>query len=106
VEFTSISDGGRTYAIAGTAVDTPVRLVTRDSRTEQVAKVGGGAAVGAVLGRVIGGSTRSTVAGAAIGAAAGTAVAIGTADVDAVVDSGSRVTIRLDRSVTIERQES
>jgi hypothetical protein len=106
IQFTSISHGGRTYSISGSATDTPVRLVTRDSRTEQVAKVGGGAAVGAVLGRVIGGSTRSTVAGAAIGAAAGTAVAIGTADVDAVVDPGSQVTVRLDRSVTVERQES
>jgi hypothetical protein len=104
IEFTSISSGGRTYAIAGSALNTPVRLVTRDTKAEQAAKVGGGAAVGAVLGQVIGRNTRSTVAGAAIGAAAGTAVAIGTADVDAVVDSGSRVSIRLDRAITVERE--
>jgi hypothetical protein len=104
IEFTSISHGGQTHSIAGSATNTPVRLVTRDSRAEQAAKVGGGAAVGAVLGQVIGRNTRSTVAGAAIGAAAGTAVAIGTADVDAVVDQGSRVTIRLDRGIVIERQ--
>ncbi len=105
IEFTSISHGGRTYAIAGTALDTPVRLVNRDSRAEQAAKVGGGAAVGAILGRVLGGNTKSTVAGAAIGAAAGTAVAMGTAEVDAVVDAGSPVTIRLSQSVTIERED-
>lgn len=102
VAFTSINYGGRTYSIAGSAMDTPVRLVTRDSRTEQAAKIGGGAAIGAVIGQVLGGSTRATVAGAAVGAAAGTAVAIGTADVDAVVDAGAQVTIRLDRGVTME----
>jgi hypothetical protein len=104
VEFTSISHGGNTYNISGSATNTPVRLVTRDTKVEQAAKVGGGAAVGAVLGQVIGRNTRSTVAGAAIGAAAGTAVAIGTADVDAVVEQGSNVTIRLDRGITVERE--
>ena len=102
VEFTSISHAGRTYAISGSAMDTPVRLVTRDSNAEKAAKIGGGAAIGAVLGQVIGRNTRSTVAGAAIGAAAGTAVAMGTADVDAVVDAGSQVRIRLDRGVTVD----
>jgi outer membrane lipoprotein SlyB len=85
-------------------LDTPVRLVNRDSRTEQVAKVGGGAAVGAVLGQILGRNTKSTVAGAAIGAAAGTAVAMGTAEVDAVVDQGAQVRIRLDRGITVERE--
>ena len=104
MEFTSVRQGSRSYSIAGTALDMPVRLVTRDSRTEQAAKVGGGAAVGAIIGQIIGRNTRSTVAGAAIGAAAGTAVAIGTANVDAVVDAGSDVTIRLDRSITVDRE--
>jgi len=101
VEFTSISHAGQTYSISGSALDAPVRLVTRDSNAEKAAKIGGGAAVGAVLGQVIGRNTRSTIAGAAIGAAAGTAVAMGTAEVDAVIDSGSLVTIRLDRGVTV-----
>ncbi|MEX2584012.1 MAG: hypothetical protein WD766_12095 [Gemmatimonadota bacterium] len=104
IEFTSITYGGRTHAISGTAVNTPVRLVTRDSRAEQAAKIGGGAAIGAVLGRVIGRNTRSTVAGAAVGAAAGTAVAMGSAEVDAVVDEGANVTIRMERGITIDRE--
>lgn len=103
IVFTSIQDGSGTHSISGSALDTPVRLVNSDSRKEQVAKVGGGAAIGALLGQVIGGNSRSTVAGAAIGAAAGTAVAIGTADVDAVVDEGAHVTIRLDRGVSVQR---
>jgi hypothetical protein len=104
IEFTAIVDGGRSYPISGAALNTPMRLVTRDSRTEQAAKIGAGAAAGAVLGQVIGRNTRSTVAGAAIGAAAGTAVAVGTADVDAVVDSGSHVNVRLGSTIQVEKR--
>lgn len=104
IDFTSISAGGKTYSIDGTALDTPVRLVTRDTRTKQAAKIGGGAAVGALLGQIIGRNTKSTVAGAAIGAAAGTAVAMGTDDVDAVVDEGANVTIRLDQEIRVDRE--
>lgn len=106
IAFTSIVSEGRTYSISGSAANTPVRLVNRDSRAEQVAKVGGGAAVGAIIGRVLGRDTKATIAGAAVGAAAGTAVAMGTAEVDAVVDAGTNVTVRLDRGITVEREVS
>jgi hypothetical protein len=103
IAFNSISFGGQTHSISATTVSAPSRLVTRDSNTEKAAKIGGGAAAGAVLGQVIGRNTRSTIAGAAIGAAAGTAVAIGTANVDAVISSGSTVTIRLNGPVSVQR---
>lgn len=106
IAFTSIVSEGRTYSISGSATNTPVRLVNRDSRAEQVAKVGGGAAVGAIIGRVLGRDTKATIAGAAVGAAAGTAVAMGTAEVDAIVDAGTNVTVRLDRGITVEREVS
>jgi hypothetical protein len=102
--FNSVSFDGRTYGISATAVDVPVRTVTRDSPQRQAATVAGGAAVGAVLGQVIGRDTRSTVAGAAIGAAAGTAVAMGTSNVDAVIPQGARVVIRLDNAIQVERR--
>jgi hypothetical protein len=102
--FNSVSFDGRTYGISATAVDVPVRTVTRDSPQRQAATVAGGAAVGAVLGQVIGKDTRSTVAGAAIGAAAGTAVAMGTSNVDAVIPQGARVVIRLDNSIQVQRR--
>ncbi|CAN5669498.1 hypothetical protein BH23GEM3_BH23GEM3_15360 [soil metagenome] len=104
--FESVAFNGRNYPISSTVVDVPVRTVTRDSKQEQAAKIGAGAAAGAVLGQVIGKNTKSTVAGAAIGAAAGTAVAMGTADVDAVIPSGSRVVIRLDSPVQVQRTVS
>lgn len=102
IDFTSVSFGGRSYAIDATTLDAEARLRSRSSTTQKAATVGGGAAIGAVLGQVIGRDTRSTVAGAAIGAAAGTAVAMGTDDVDAVIPAGGRVTIRLDNTVRVE----
>lgn len=104
VDFTSISYGGRSYSIDATTLDAEARLASRSTTGEKAAKVGGGAAIGAVLGQVVGRNTKSTVAGAAIGAAAGTAVAIGTDDVDAIIPAGSRITIRLDSPVRVERR--
>lgn len=104
VDFTSIAFDGNSYPIDATTVDTEVKLVNRDSNAKKAAKIGGGAAVGAVLGQVIGKNTKSTIAGAAIGAAAGTAVAMGTADVDAVIPSGGRIVIRLDRPISVTKE--
>ena len=105
VAFTSITAGGNTYAIDGSAVNAPTTRVARDGRAEQAAKIGGAAAVGAIIGRVLGGgSTKSTVAGAAVGAAAGTAATVATAKVDLVIEPTSTITVRMDRSMTVERQ--
>jgi hypothetical protein len=106
IDFTSVSYGGETYSLSATTLDAEARLVNRDSKAAQAAKVGGGAVAGAIIGRVIGKSTRATIGGAAVGAAAGTAVAIGTADVDAVIPAGARVTARLDTPVRVEKQVS
>jgi len=106
IDFTSISYGGETYSLSATTLDAEARLVTRDSKAAQAAKVGGGAVAGAIIGRVIGKSTRATIGGAAVGAAAGTAVAIGTADFDAVIPEGARVTARLDTPVRVEKEVS
>jgi len=106
IAFTSVSFDGDSHSIDATTLEAPVKLVNRDSNAEKAAKIGGGAAVGAVLGRVIGKNTKGTIAGAAIGAAAGTAVAMGTAQVDAVIPSGSRVTVRLDSPIRVTKQVS
>lgn len=103
--FTSISYGGDTWSLDATTVGLPpVRRVNRQGTGETAAKVAGGAAVGAVLGRVIGRDRDAAIAGAAVGAAAGTAVAIGTADVDAVINAGSTATVRLDSPISVQRE--
>ncbi|HET6232456.1 MAG TPA: hypothetical protein VFE05_20440 [Longimicrobiaceae bacterium] len=105
VAFSSISYGGERYPIDGTVVSSPaVRRVSRETRGQQAAKVGGGAVAGAVLGRILGHSTKSTIAGAVVGAAAGTAASIATADVDAIIPAGSTATVRIDSPIAVRKR--
>ncbi|HEX7089853.1 MAG TPA: glycine zipper 2TM domain-containing protein [Longimicrobiales bacterium] len=101
--FESISFGGRSYPLQATVVEAHPERRTRTTAKESAAKVAVGAAAGALLGQVLGKNTESTLKGAAVGAAAGTAIAMGTADVDAVLPSGSRMVIRLDAPVEVTR---
>jgi carbonic anhydrase/acetyltransferase-like protein (isoleucine patch superfamily) len=106
VAFESVSFGGTSYPLDASVIEANPQRSSRASVGEQAAKVGAGAAAGAVLGRVLVGGTRGAIRGAAIGAAAGTAIAMGTADVDAVLPSGSRMVIRLDAPIEVRRQIS
>lgn len=100
--FEAVSFGGRSYPLQATVIEANPERRSRRTAGEQAARVAAGAAAGAILGQVLGRNTESTVRGAVIGAAAGTAIAMGTADVDAVLPSGSRMVIRLDAPVQID----
>jgi hypothetical protein len=104
--FETVSFGGNSYPLDASVVQANPERVGRSSTGEQVGKVAAGAAAGAVLGKILGGKTRDAVKGAVIGAAAGTAIAMGTADVDAVLRTGSSLIIRVDRPITITRTVS
>jgi hypothetical protein len=104
--FEAISSGGKSYPLEGTVIEANPTRKTRQSTGEQAGKVAAGAAAGAVLGRILGKDTKSTLKGAVVGAAAGTAIAMGTADVDAVLNAGSTVRVRLDAPITIRRTVS
>lgn len=99
--FESISWGSRSMDLNATVVEANPQRQQRTGRGEQAATIGVAAAAGAILGQVIGRDREATLAGAAIGAAAGTAIAMGTADVDAVLPSGSRMVIRLDSPMSV-----
>ena len=101
--FESVSFGGRSYPLRASVVEANPERRTRTSTREQAGRVAAGAAAGALLGQILGKDTESTLKGAAVGAAAGTAIAMGTADVDAVLPSGSRMVIRLDAPVEVRR---
>jgi hypothetical protein len=103
VAFESISFDGRSYPLQATVVEANPERRTRTTAKQSAAKVAAGAAAGAILGQVLGKDTEGTLKGAAIGAAAGTAIAMGTADVDAVLPAGSRMVIRLDTPIEIQR---
>jgi len=106
VGFESIAFGGKSYPLEATVVEANPQRKTRQSTGEQAGKVAAGAAAGAILGRVLGKSTKSTIAGAAVGAAAGTAIAMGTADVDVVLPSGSTMRVRMDAPISVTRTVS
>jgi hypothetical protein len=101
--FESISFDGKSYPMQASVVEANPERKTRTTAKQSAAKVAAGAAAGAVIGQVLGKNTKSTVIGGAVGAAAGTAIALGTADVDAVLSSGSRMVIRLDGPVEVQR---
>jgi hypothetical protein len=101
--FESVSFEGKSYPMQATVVEANPERKTRTSKTQSAGKVAAGAAAGAIVGQVLGKNTKSTVTGAVVGAAAGTAIALGTADVDAVLPSGSRMVIRLDAPVEVQR---
>jgi hypothetical protein len=88
----SISIGGQTYTVGGTATASRVdRVRLPGSRSRDAQKVVGGAAIGAVAGQVLGRDTKSTVIGAAVGAAAGAAAADASARYDSCVPAGSPI---------------
>lgn len=63
-------------------------------------KVGGGAAAGAVLGGLLGGK-KGAIIGAGVGAAGGTAAVIAGDTKDALLESGTPLTMRLTSPVTL-----
>lgn len=99
--FESVSFGGRSYPLQATVVDAHPQRVTRNSVRRTAERAAAGAAAGAILSKIFG---RSGAKGAILGAATGTAIAMGTADVDAVLQQGSRVVIRTDAPVTVARR--
>jgi hypothetical protein len=103
--FEAVSFDGEIYPLEAAVVSATPERVSRESTGEQVGKVAVGAAAGAILGRVLGGNTKSTVKGAVIGAAAGTAIAMGTAEVDAVLKSGSPMVVRTEAPVVLAARE-
>jgi len=103
VAFESVSFDGRSYPLQATVVEANPERRMRTTAKQTAGKVAAGAAAGALLGQILGKDTEATLKGAAVGAAAGTAIAMGTADVDAVLPAGSRMVIRLDAPIEVQR---
>ncbi len=104
--FESVSFNGNSYPLEASVIEANPERRTRQTTGQQAGKVAAGAAAGAILGRVLGKDTKSTLKGAVIGAAAGTAIAMGTSDVDAVLQAGSTMRVKLDAPITVRRTVS
>jgi len=97
VRFTSIvlSDGTRV------PIDTEAIYREGSSvRNENAAKIGGGAIGGAIIGGILGGAKGAAI-GSAIGGGAGTAAVAAGGRNTATLPSGSPVTVRIERPVTV-----
>ena len=76
-------------------------FVGEESKKEDAAKIGGGAAAGAVIGAILGGG-KGAAQGAAIGGGAGTGVVLATRGKDVEVASGASVTATLSEPLTVQ----
>jgi hypothetical protein len=101
-EPVSVSFGGNTYAINGSAVMTQMETIRAQSTGDQAKKVAAGAVIGAIAGQIIGKRAKTAAIGAAVGAGAGAAVASGSADWNACLGEGATLTITLASPVTVK----
>lgn len=99
----SVTIGGKSYALAGTVGPVEHTLRGQGVTAGGAARVGAGAAVGAIAGKVIGGNTGGAVIGGVIGGAAGTAVAVQGADKDLIVAPGAAIEITLTGPLTVTK---
>jgi hypothetical protein len=99
----SVSFNGKTYPVNGQIASAQVEQV-RAEGNHDAAKVAGGAVVGAILGRILGGKnkTKGTVIGAATGAAGGAVLAHQTANYDACIPSGGKISVQLNQPLSIQ----
>jgi hypothetical protein len=95
---TSVSINGQSYPVSARLDSVNTQLQGRKTGAGDIAKVGGGAAVGAVVGRVLGGSTKGAVIGGVLGGAVGAQRAVETKDRDVVLPEGTTVILVLDQS--------
>jgi len=103
VDFGQLLLDGESYQAALTLTEANVTTRGRSSTEEKAVKIGAGAVVGGILGRVIGGNATGTIIGGVAGAAAGTAIVLSTEDVDAVLEAGSEMTLRVEERITVRR---
>lgn len=103
IDFGKVLLGGEAHQVALTVTEANATTRGRKSTEEKAVTIGAGAVVGGILGRVIGGNATGTIIGGVAGAAAGTAIALGTEDVDAVLEEGSEMTLRVEETFTVRR---
>ncbi|MGH9657815.1 MAG: hypothetical protein ACRD96_04670, partial [Bryobacteraceae bacterium] len=75
-----------------------------ESKKEDAAKVGGGAALGAIIGAIAGGGKGAAI-GAGVGGAAGAGTVAATRGKAAVLSSETRISFRLTEAVTVTERK-
>ncbi|MBV9879504.1 MAG: hypothetical protein JO180_03365, partial [Gemmatirosa sp.] len=97
----SLTFGGHTYSVDATTQTAEVSRVRNEPASKDRQKVIGGAIAGAIAGQILGKNTKGTIIGAAAGAAAGAGAAAATANYEGCLNSGARVSVRLNDATQI-----
>lgn len=102
IDFERITVNGRDYPFNAKVTATKLETRGGDTRDETLKKAGIGAAAGAVLGAVLsGGDLDKILIGGALGAAAGTAISLGMGETEAVLPSGTKMTLQTTQTVSL-----
>jgi hypothetical protein len=102
IDFERLTLNGRDYPFNAKVTATNLQSRGGDTRNETLKKAGIGAAAGAVLGAVLsGGDLDKILLGGALGAAAGTAISLGMGETEAVLPSGTQMTLQTTQSVSL-----
>jgi hypothetical protein len=103
LHVTSVTVRGTSYPVEATVASMDTVEQGRGVTGADAAKVGAGAAAGAIAGKLLGKDAKGAVIGGAVGAAAGAAAARASRDIDIVLPKGAKVTITLDKPLTVKR---
>jgi hypothetical protein len=97
VEFDRLTVDGRSHEIAATPID----ITADNSKKRDAAIIGGGAGAGAIIGAIADGGKGAAIGGL-IGGAAGSGAVLATRGKEVVLETGTRVQVKLGRSVRLQ----
>lgn len=102
IDFDELTMNGQDHEFNAKVTATNLETRGGDTTEETLKKAGIGAAAGAVLGAVLsGGDLDKILIGGALGAAAGTAISLGMGETEAVLPSGTRMTLQTTQTVSL-----
>ena len=99
LDFDRLEANGQGYDFSAEIVETGVETDRDDDIIGEETAIGAGA--GAALGLILEGDLLAALLGGALGAGAGTAISLGTGDVDAVLPSGTMMTVQTEQRIAL-----
>jgi hypothetical protein len=101
LHFDGLMAHGQMHQMSANIVEADVQVDDGDQVGRAVEHAAAGAAAGAILGTILRGDLRAAIPGALLGAGVGTVISLGTAEADANLPAGSRMTIQTTQQVQL-----
>jgi hypothetical protein len=102
VAATSMTIDGKRYALSRANVSPDITKIRAESKTADVEKVVGGAAIGAAAGALIGRNVKGTVIGAATGTAVGVGVAAAASNYEGCINANNQIILVTGSTVVVQ----